>query len=285
MGLTSESDRPGMVNSEVGGEGDRDHVDVLGTHPRAEIAGSSTVPTAGDGMVDAPTAADDEVAQRESRAAFLKEIGNASYKEGNYANALEMYTSAIELCPTMALLWCNRSMCHAALGQWKESVSDAQSALKHDDKYEKAWYRLVKGLLELKRFREAGQNLLVAYKVGHSLCCLTSERMIDVPPYHIVVNHSQICGEKAPLRALESEYFTLCQIYLRPNPNDFDVKEELGDGNFSKIYKATLKSTGAVYAIKVIQCGRLQSRICPLPHHTLSDYREANSYQDEASAS
>lgn len=120
------------------------------------------------GEMNADTDADDDV-ERESRAAFLKEIGNASFREGNYANALEMYSSAIELCPSTSLLWCNRSMCHAAMGEWKLSVSDAQMALKLDDKYEKAWYRLVKGLLELKHTKEAGQNLLVAYKV--TSCC------------------------------------------------------------------------------------------------------------------
>ena len=38
---------------------------------------------------------------------------------------------------------------------------------------------------------------------------------------------------------------------LRPSPKDFEIIEELGDGNFSKVMKAKYKKTGAIYAVKV----------------------------------
>jgi serine/threonine protein kinase len=41
----------------------------------------------------------------------------------------------------------------------------------------------------------------------------------------------------------------------RPKPTDFDIVEELGDGNFSKIFKAEYKPTKKVYAIKVSKYG------------------------------
>jgi tetratricopeptide (TPR) repeat protein len=166
------------------------------------------------------------VNSKENEASNLKELGNACFKAGNFENALALYTSAIELCPNMALLYCNRSMCHASMNNWKLSVADAQRAVRLNETYEKAHFRLVKGLMELGRYKECGQNLLAAFK---------------------------ICGETKSLKELEAEYFAQSRTYLRPNPNDFEVKEELGDGNFSKIYKAVLKSTGAFYAIKVIE--------------------------------
>jgi hypothetical protein len=40
-------------------------------------------------------------------------------------------------------------------------------------------------------------------------------------------------------------------VALRPSPKDFDIIEELGDGNFSKVMKAKYKKSGTIYAVKV----------------------------------
>ena len=37
----------------------------------------------------------------------------------------------------------------------------------------------------------------------------------------------------------------------RPKPSDFDILEEIGNGNFTNIYKAKYKQDGKLYAIKV----------------------------------
>jgi serine/threonine protein kinase len=60
------------------------------------------------------------------------------------------------------------------------------------------------------------------------------------------------CGDAKHLKSLEKEIFELTGIPVRPKPHDFDTLEELGDGNFSKIYKAVHKPTDKVYAIKVL---------------------------------
>jgi len=53
------------------------------------------------------------------------------------------------------------------------------------------------------------------------------------------------------LEGLESDLFLNSGVPLRPSPKDFEILEELGDGNFSKVVKARYKQTGAIYAIKV----------------------------------
>ena len=55
------------------------------------------------------------------------------------------------------------------------------------------------------------------------------------------------------IKALDKELETLSECPLRPKPGDFDIVDEIGDGNFSKIYKASLKSNKKVFAIKVIE--------------------------------
>ena len=52
---------------------------------------------------------------------------------------------------------------------------------------------------------------------------------------------------------LEAEILLKTKIPLRPKSTDFEVIEDLGEGNFSKIFKVSLKSTGEIYAMKVHQ--------------------------------
>ena len=59
------------------------------------------------------------------------------------------------------------------------------------------------------------------------------------------------CGDSKHLKSLEGMVIEKTGIPIRPKPTDFDVLEELGDGNFSKIVKAKYKPTQQVYAIKV----------------------------------
>ena len=160
--------------------------------------------------------------------AALKEKGNELFKRGDYAGALDFFSSALELCDQKdaAVLFCNRSACYANLQDLTQSIADAKHALSLDKHYQKAYYRLVRALTQLGRLREARQYLLIALKDAAS----------------------------TELQTLESELDILYGSPLRPKPGDFDILGELGDGNFSKVYKAALKgSPEKVYAIKVIE--------------------------------
>lgn len=60
------------------------------------------------------------------------------------------------------------------------------------------------------------------------------------------------CSDSKHLKTLEKEISDITGIPVRPKPHDFDTIDELGDGNFSKIYKAIHKPTNKIYAIKVL---------------------------------
>lgn len=154
----------------------------------------------------------------------LKEKGNESFRKGDMQSALAFFNSAIELDHSNPQIFCNRSMCFASIGEWEKSRQDAQIAITLQKSYEKAHFRLVKALLELRLFREASRSLLFAIRE---------------------------CGESTSLRSLEEEFKSRSGLLLRPKPNDFDNLEEIGSGNFSKIFKATLKFSGKQFAMKV----------------------------------
>lgn len=161
----------------------------------------------------------------------LKERGNDFFKQGEFEKAIELFTTALSLHSEedklASVIHCNRSMCYAHLQNFVLSLADAKRAVTFDSTYKKAHYRLIKSLIELNRLREARQYLLVAIKDA---------------------------GDAKEMKALEVELDQLYGSPLRPKPTDFDILSELGDGNFSKIYKAAFKSSPEkMYAIKVIE--------------------------------
>ena len=159
-------------------------------------------------------------------AEVLKEEGNKFYADGLYTEAIEKFTAALELSPENEVLYLNRSMSHAALKNWKASVTDARKAILIKSSYHKAHYRVVKGLIELACLKEA------------RLCLLTA---------------ISACGDKKEFKQLEADILSLVAHPLRPRPHEFEILEELGTGNFTTIYKAKYRATNAIYAIKVRQ--------------------------------
>lgn len=112
------------------------------------------------------------------------------------------------------------------MGKWNESYDDAKRAVELEAKSQKAHFRLVKALFELGRFKEARLSILTGLKE---------------------------CGESKEMKQLEEELMVRTGIPLRPKSTDFEIIGELGDGNFSKVYKAKHKATERVFAIKTIE--------------------------------
>jgi len=197
----------------------------------------------------------------------LKKSGNFEYAQGNYTAAIEHFSAAVdqvkerlttmdaELMQTTsknpaelteehkvayeagmevrkeakvlaATLFCNRGMCHSGLGDWTASVVDSKMAVQLNPKYEKAYFRLVKAYLELKQYKEARLYLVIGFN-----------------------EHK----DSKFLKALDTELTAATGVPSRPKPTDFDIVEELGDGNFSKIFKAEYKPTKKQFAIKTIE--------------------------------
>lgn len=174
------------------------------------------------------TSSSKEDTSSKDKAIIHKEEGNNHYKNGNYDLALKSFNIAIDLDPSNEIFYCNRSMCYSAMNDKNNCLNDAKKSveLSKGKKYVKSHYRLVKACIDLNRYKDASFNLLNAFKE---------------------------CGENKELQNLEKEILQLTGLAVRPRPNDFDVVEELGDGNFSKIVLAKFKPTGVMYAIKTIE--------------------------------
>lgn len=88
-----------------------------------------------------------------------KKLGNDAFAAKNYDLALKHYTKAIELDPSNAVYYSNRSACYAGKLQWKESMEEAEAAVARDSKFMKAYYRLAVAQGELGLFDDAMQTI------------------------------------------------------------------------------------------------------------------------------
>ena len=165
--------------------------------------------------------------------AECKAKGTSLFQLKDYASAIESYKEAIHIFSsdgdiTISSLYFNVAMCYHMLGDFTNAISNCKIAIKNDLKYEKAYFRLIKCLIEALRFQEARWTLLKAFKQ---------------------------CGETKELKSLEQEYNKASELTLRPTANTYEVMDDqLGDGNFSKIYKvATKTAVRKLYAVKVLE--------------------------------
>lgn len=145
-----------------------------------------------------------------SQAQVYKDQGNVLYHEKKYSEAIEMFSEAIQVDNNNEIYYNNRSMCYAALKNWNQSLTDAKAAVSIASKYHKAHYHVIKAYIHLDKLKSARLSLLYAIKE---------------------------CGDKKEFQQLEALIESITTIAVRPKPTHFDVIDQLGDGNFSKIYK------------------------------------------------
>ena len=65
-----------------------------------------------------------------------QDLGNQSFSNGNFQKAIELYTQAIEL-EKSAIYFANRSFAYFELGQFKDSLEDAEIAINLNKDYAK----------------------------------------------------------------------------------------------------------------------------------------------------
>eukprot|EP01010_Urceolus_cornutus_P004813 NODE_78_length_2582_cov_174.146467_g59_i0.p1 GENE.NODE_78_length_2582_cov_174.146467_g59_i0~~NODE_78_length_2582_cov_174.146467_g59_i0.p1 ORF type:complete len:807 (-),score=166.51 NODE_78_length_2582_cov_174.146467_g59_i0:161-2461(-) len=85
----------------------------------------------------------------------LKEQGNKATQEGVFQEALRLYTAAITLDPSNALLHSNRSAAYCSTLNYAAALEDAQAALKLNPTYIKGYSRLGCALRGLRRMEES----------------------------------------------------------------------------------------------------------------------------------
>jgi len=81
--------------------------------------------------------------------------GNAFFKAGDHAKAIENYTYATELDPNNPVFFTNRSLAYFKMDKFDKSLRDAKKACTKDPTWHKAFYRAGCALMSLGQHKEA----------------------------------------------------------------------------------------------------------------------------------
>ncbi|XP_066535440.1 stress-induced-phosphoprotein 1 [Hoplias malabaricus] len=89
------------------------------------------------------------------RSASLTEKGIRLVQEGQYAQAVSMFTEAIKYDPKDYRFFGNRSYCYYCLEQYTLALADAEISIQMAPEWPKGYYRKGSALMGLKRYSEA----------------------------------------------------------------------------------------------------------------------------------
>ncbi|KAK1790117.1 hypothetical protein P4O66_013952 [Electrophorus voltai] len=93
--------------------------------------------------------------ERNAKAEKLKEKANNYFKEKDYENAIRYYTEALELNPSNAIYFSNRSLAYLRTECYGYALADATHALEIDKNYIKGYYRRATSNMALGKFKAA----------------------------------------------------------------------------------------------------------------------------------
>ncbi|VAH95724.1 unnamed protein product [Triticum turgidum subsp. durum] len=85
----------------------------------------------------------------------LKSFGEKAIKRKDYHGASKFYTEAIELDPSDATLYSNRSLCYLQTTEADKALHDANTCIKLRPEWIKGYYRKGAALMSLEDYKEA----------------------------------------------------------------------------------------------------------------------------------
>ncbi|KAJ1990206.1 Hsp90 cochaperone [Dimargaris cristalligena] len=90
-----------------------------------------------------------------STADELKQIGNQQFSSGQFAEAIDTFTKAIELAPENHVLYSNRSAAYASTKQYADALTDAEKTIQLKPDWAKGYSRKGAALFGLDRLEDA----------------------------------------------------------------------------------------------------------------------------------
>ncbi|KAI7687293.1 Small glutamine-rich tetratricopeptide repeat-containing protein beta [Sarcoptes scabiei] len=107
-------------------------------------------------------------AEEKIKANELKNQGNEFMESGQFANAVDAYTKAIEIDKTNPIYYCNRAAAHNKLNNYQASLNDSELAIQIDPTYSKAYCRMGLAYINLNDPLRARDAYKKAYELNPS---------------------------------------------------------------------------------------------------------------------
>ena len=194
---------------------------------------------------------------RKETAAELRTLGNAAFTAGRFQEADDLYAEALLMLlqqspqgpkEDFAALHANRAACLLKLGRPAAALEEAETATRKHPAWSKGYFRKAEALKALQRWREA------ASAMGEAARLAPQEAAVKAQAQQLKARAQQ--EEDKPALARLEEYVkekgTIANLPVTPAYSQFQVLDELGEGNYSQVFKATFVPTREVFALKVI---------------------------------
>jgi len=89
-----------------------------------------------------------------AQAEEFKSKGNTEYANRNFAEAVKLYSKAIDLDPSNAVYYSNRAAAYGGMNNWNKSLEDGEKCVKLKKDWAKGYFRKGNALIELGRLDE-----------------------------------------------------------------------------------------------------------------------------------
>lgn len=131
-----------------------------------------------------------------------KSQADAAYKRGNYEEAVELYTKALQQAPNDQRLWTNRAQTYFKLKRWNLIIDDCTEALRLDSLNLKALFRRGRAYQQLGNIQAARADLNHALTIDptnqavqEALIQLDQNKDVSTSAYQVLSNN---CSVKKP---------------------------------------------------------------------------------------
>ena len=94
----------------------------------------------------------------EERSLQLKDEGNKQLLAGHFLEAIGLYSQALELAPTNAIILSNRAQAYIKVENYGLAIADATAAMDSDPSYAKSYYRRGSAHFALTHYKDARKD-------------------------------------------------------------------------------------------------------------------------------
>ena len=128
------------------------------TAPSLASTTGSTKDDGGDQKEAGTDEMETDTSENKQKSLQLKDEGNKQLVAGHFLEAIGLYSQALELAPTNAIILSNRAQAYIKVENYGLAIADATAAMESDPTYAKSYYRRGSAHFALTHYKDARKD-------------------------------------------------------------------------------------------------------------------------------